>query len=201
MNWPGGPILAREGKLANVYVRLFIIICLIITGCVSNVPPSPTTFSTSSVEERIDAIENHLPVKRWSGWDQKTLIDRMAHYNVPAVGIAVINNDDIEWAKGYGTLEAGSHKPVTQSTLFQAASIGKSLTAAASMHFVEEGYLGLDDNVNAKLVSWKVPENRFTKQGDVTLRRLLSHSAGMTVGGFKGYSEGRVPSFLIGQRK
>jgi CubicO group peptidase (beta-lactamase class C family) len=65
------------------------------------------------------------------------------------------------------------------------------------MHFVEEGYLSLDENVNDKLVSWKVPENRFTKQGNVTLRRLLSHSAGVTVGGFKGYSEGeQIPTLL-----
>ena len=84
----------------------------------------------------------------------------------------------------------GSNKPVTPDTLFQAASIGKSLTATAAMHFVEEGYLSLDENVNDKLVSWKVPENRFTEQEKVTLRRLLSHTAGMTVGGFRGYSEG-----------
>jgi CubicO group peptidase (beta-lactamase class C family) len=51
--------------------------------------------------------------------------------------------------------------------------------------------------VNDKLVSWKVPENRFTKQENVTLRRLLSHSAGITVGGFRGYSEGeKIPTLL-----
>jgi hypothetical protein len=78
--------------------------------------------------------------------------------------LSIFLNNEIEWANGYGTLEVGSNKPVTLDTLFQAASIGKSLTATATMHLVEKGYLSLDENVNEKLVSWKVPENRFTKQ-------------------------------------
>ena len=111
--------------------------------------------------------------------------------------MAVINNDEVEWAKGYGTLEVGSNKSVTPDTLFQSASIGKSLTGTATMHFVEAGYLVLDESVNDKLVSWKVPENEYTKQEQVTLRRLLSHSAGMTAQGFRGYAEGeRIPILL-----
>jgi CubicO group peptidase (beta-lactamase class C family) len=51
--------------------------------------------------------------------------------------------------------------------------------------------------VNDKLVSWEVPENWFTKREKVTLRRLLSHSAGMTVHGFRGYAEGeKIPTLL-----
>jgi CubicO group peptidase (beta-lactamase class C family) len=125
-----------------------------ITGCVSSFPPPRSTLPTNSLTERIDVIENYLPVKKWSKWDEISLVERMEHYNVPGVSIAVINNNEIEWAKGYGTLEVGSNKPVTLDTLFQAASIGKSLTATATIHFVEEGYLSLDENVNDKLVSW-----------------------------------------------
>ena len=136
-----------------------------------------------------------MPVKQWSKWNEKALIDRMEHYNVPGVSVAVIDNNEIEWSKGYGKLEVESNKSVTPNTLFQSASIGKSLTAAATMHFVENGYLNLDENVNEKLVSWKVPENRFTKQEKVTLRRLLSHTAGMSVHGFRGYSKGeKIPT-------
>ncbi|MFC1882156.1 serine hydrolase domain-containing protein [Thermodesulfobacteriota bacterium] len=183
--------------MANIFVHSIVIISLIITGCVSSLPPPPSTLPTHSLAERIDAVENHMPVKEWFKWNEKTLVDRMEHYNVPGVSIAVINSDEIEWAKGYGTLEVGSNKFVTPDTLFQSASIGKSLTATATMHFVETGYLSLDENVNDKLVSWKVPENRFTKQEKVTLRRLLSHSAGMTVSGFRGYAEGeKIPTLI-----
>lgn len=177
--------------MVNIFIHSIVIISLIIAGCGSSLPPPPSTLPTHSLAERLDAVENRMPVKEWFKWNEKTLVDRMEHYNVPGVSIAVINNDEIEWAKGYGTLEVGSNKSVTPDTLFQSASIGKSLTAAATMHFVEMGYLSLDENVNDKLVSWEVPENWFTKREKVTLRRLLSHSAGMTVRGFGGYSGGK----------
>lgn len=115
----------------------------------------------------------------------------MERRHVPGVSIAVINDSEIEWAKGYGVLEAGGDEPVTTDTLFQAASVGKPLTAAATLHFVEQGLLNLDEDVNDALVSWKVPENEFTTQEKVTLRRLLSHSAGVTVHGFQGYTQGQ----------
>src|SRR6201987_4852087 len=53
---------------------------------------------------------------------------------------------------------------------------------------VQEGKLSLDEDVNQKLKSWKVPENEFTREQKVTLRRLMSHSAGLTVHGFPGYA-------------
>ena len=187
----------KELKLINILIYSIVIISLVITGCVSSLPPPPSTLPTHFLAERIYAVENRIPVKGWFQWSEKTLVKRIDHYNVPGVSIAVINNDEIEWAKGYGTLEVGSNKSVTPNTLFQSASIGKSLTAAATMHFVETGYLSLDENANDKLVSWEVPDNRFTKREKVTLRRLLSHSAGMTVHGFRGYAEGeKIPTLL-----
>ena len=53
---------------------------------------------------------------------------------------------------------------------------------------VQEGKLALDEDVNTKLITWKVPENEFTKDKKVTLRGLLSHTAGLTVHGFPGYA-------------
>ncbi len=83
-----------------------------------------------SLSYRIHSVENGLPVKGWFKWSEKTLVDRIGHYKVPGVSIAIINSDEIEWAKGYGTLEVGNNKSVTSDTLFQSGSIGKSLTAA-----------------------------------------------------------------------
>jgi CubicO group peptidase (beta-lactamase class C family) len=91
---------------------------LIVTGCVSSISPPPSTLPTNTLAERIAAVENCLPVKKWSKWEEKTVIDRIEYYNVPGVSVAVINNDEIEWSKGYGTLEVGSNKPVTPDTLF-----------------------------------------------------------------------------------
>jgi CubicO group peptidase (beta-lactamase class C family) len=115
------------------------------------------------------------------------LIDRMAELNVTALSVAVIHDGRIEWARGYGVRSAGG-PPVTPGTLFQAASISKTIAALAALHAVEAGDLELDKDVNQYLKSWKVPANSFTDQTKVTLRELLSHTAGMTVHGFLGYA-------------
>ena len=115
------------------------------------------------------------------------LLKLMQVYKVPALSIAVIDNFHIVWAKAYGVIEAGSNTPVTTRTLFQAGSISKPVAATGALSLVEKGKLSLDENVNQKLKTWKVPENEFTKTQKVTLRRLMSHSAGLTVHGFPGY--------------
>jgi CubicO group peptidase (beta-lactamase class C family) len=116
------------------------------------------------------------------------ILDRMKRYNIPGVSVAVIDHGELDWAKGYGIKESGSSDPVTSETLFQAASISKPVTALGALHLVEQGILDLDSPVNDKLASWKVPENEFSEKEKVTLRRLLTHSAGLTVSGFPGYS-------------
>ncbi len=127
----------------------------------------------------------------------RTLAERMAALKTPGVSVAVINGGVIEWAKGYGVTETGGTAPVTPRTLFQAASLSKPVAALAALRLVEQGKLALDQNVNERLTSWKVPENEFTKAEKVTLRRLLSHSAGLTVSGFPGYSaDASVPALV-----
>lgn len=116
-----------------------------------------------------------------------TLAERMANYQVPGVGIAVIDGGRVAWARGFGVKQAGTTDSVTPATLFQAASISKPVAQTAMLRLVERGTLDLDADVNRYLTSWKVPENRFTATEKVTLRRLASHSAGLTVHGFPGY--------------
>ena len=127
----------------------------------------------------------------------KTLAARMAELKTPGVSVAVINGGVIEWARGYGVAETGGSAPVTPQTLFQAASLSKPVAALAALRLVDKGKLALDEDVNARLTSWKVPENDFTKTEKVTLRRLLSHTAGLTVSGFPGYSaDAPVPALV-----
>jgi CubicO group peptidase (beta-lactamase class C family) len=115
-----------------------------------------------------------------------TLVERMAHYRTPGVSMAVVNNGEIEWARGFGLRQWGSPEPVTEETLFQAGSISKPIFALAMMRLVEDGRLDLDEDVNAYLTAWKIPATG-SWQPKVTLRQLLSHSAGLTVHGFPGY--------------
>jgi len=91
---------------------------------------------------------------------------------------------------------------VNLETLFQAASISKPVAAMTALKKVEEGKLALDEEINKKLVSWKLPDNEFTTTKKVTLANLLSHTAGLTVHGFPGYETGAtlptVPQILDG---
>jgi len=116
-----------------------------------------------------------------------SLTQLMELYNVPALSIAVIDDYKIVWAKGYGTIGTGSNAPVGTHTLFQAGSISKPVAATGALVLVQQGKLVLDEDVNLKLKTWKVPENEFTKEQKVTLRRLISHTGGLTIHGFPGY--------------
>ena len=155
---------------------------------------------STALEERIKRVENGLlPAVIIKGAPPAgtTLAERLAHYQIPGVSIAVVNDGRVEWARAYGLKDATTKEPVTTETLFQAGSISKPVAALAALKLVEEGRLSLDEDVNAKLVSWKVPENEFTKDQKVTLRRLLTHSAGLTMHGFPGYAaDAPVPSLI-----
>jgi CubicO group peptidase (beta-lactamase class C family) len=129
--------------------------------------------------------------------DLDTMIaGRMQALHVPGCSIVVLDGGKVEWARGYGVLTPGG-KPVDTATLFQAASISKHVAALIALHLVDEGKLSLDEDVNRKLRSWKVPENEFTRTEKVTLRRLLNHSAGLTVHGFPGYEAGAPMPSLV----
>jgi CubicO group peptidase (beta-lactamase class C family) len=125
------------------------------------------------------------PVPNWAIWD------RMEHHRVPGVSIAVLNDGVVAWARGYGLKQAGGSDSVSVSTLFQAASISKPVTAAAILRLAECGVLSLDVDVNEYLKSWQVQPNEFTADSPVTLRGLLAHNAGVTVPGFPGYVAGK----------
>lgn len=162
------------------------------------------TQAGTEVEKRIAAVENGLlPAVRIQGRDTAmALADRMAHYNVPGLSIAVINDGEIEWAAGYGVLDASSKVPVNEATVFQAASISKPVAVAAALRRVQDSTLDLDTDVNTWLSSWQLPSNEFTERQAVTLRGIMSHTAGLTVHGFPGYAMGAslptVPQILDG---
>ena len=154
-------------------------------------------------DARIQQVENGLrpPVliegdKTWS------IAERMKLYGVNGLSIAVIRDSKIEWAKGYGIADVEEKKPVTPETLFQAGSISKPVAAMGALVLVQEGKLSLTADVNTYLKSWKLPSNEHTAKAPVTLERLLSHTAGLTVHGFPGYAAGApvptVPQVLDG---
>ena len=143
--------------------------------------PAP---DAASLAARIEAPQS--PNRQ--GLDALTLAEVMRRFRVPGVSVAVIKDFQIHWAKGYGVADAGSGRPVQVDTVFQAASISKPVTAMAALHLMQGGALGLDDDVNRHLKSWKVPDNGVAPTHAVTPRALMSHTSGADDGfGFPGY--------------
>ncbi len=152
----------------------------------------------TNLERAVRAIECGLLVKTYKKerpTRKAELRKRMAHHKVPGVNIALIDQGELGRAKGYGVLEAGGEEVVTNGTIFQAASISKPISAMIALHLVEAGLLDLDTDVNEMMHSWKIPENKHTQVHKVTLRGLLSHTAGLTVYGYRGYpSDAQLPT-------
>lgn len=147
--------------------------------------------TSPGTEEHIRRVQELVPpvVSPGKAPALTPLAQRMAKLKVPGVGIAVIHEGRIEWARGFGVTRTDGD-PVTDSTLFQAASISKPVFALAVLHLADAGKLDLDADINDYLKSWKLPGNDFTRQSKVTLRGLLAHSAGLNVHGFPGYAQG-----------
>ena len=163
------------------YSLLILLILILLQSCSS--VPKPNNLSGN-----IKKVESSLinPVF-FEGDPTWSIEERMEHYGVPGVSIAVINNSEIEFVKSYGVMDKESKSPVTRETLFQAGSICKPLAGYGVLRRMEQNKMNLDETLNSYLTSWKLPENEFTKEKKVTLKNLLNHSGGVTVHGFYGY--------------
>ncbi|MBS1830435.1 MAG: serine hydrolase [Acidobacteria bacterium] len=163
--------------------------------------------ATAQTTDHIQAIESGLlpsVILKDHPAPRHTIQQRMKALNVNGVGVAVIRNYRIAWAKGYGLADVAAGRPVTTDTLFLAGSISKPVAATGALQLVEQKKITLDEHVNQHLKSWKLPENDFTKDEKVTVRRILSHMAGLTVHGFPGYASGAalptIPQILDGEK-
>ncbi|MBN1185372.1 MAG: beta-lactamase family protein [Bacteroidales bacterium] len=171
-------------------MKAILIICQIILafGTTSLTYGQINSYS-ENVSNRIKKVENSLmnwvqtpdSLLRWN------IEERMKSHKVNGVSIAVVHNFKIEWAKGYGWADVDEKREVTTQTLFQAASISKSVSAVGILKLVEDKIIDIDTDINQYLSSWKFPYDSVTKSKKITVRNLLNHSAGLSVSGFPGY--------------
>jgi CubicO group peptidase (beta-lactamase class C family) len=135
--------------------------------------PNPSATLSAKIQSVETGLTPHVQIKggpavHWS------LHERMAYFHVPAVSVAVINHGSLEWAKAYGVKDAGGSDSADRETLFQAASVSKVVTALTTLRLIQLKRIGLDDDVNQRLVHWKLPNS---SGHPVTIAELLSHSA------------------------
>ncbi|WKN45609.1 serine hydrolase domain-containing protein [Tunicatimonas pelagia] len=175
--------------------RLFcIVMFLVVLGCETKKESTALEVETeNSIAVIMNRVENNiLPISKEGEMEEapQTIASRMTKYNVVGLGIAVFDNNEIVWDKGYGLRNKNPNESVDSNTLFQAASISKPVASVVAFKLVEEKKLDLDENVNRKLVRWQIPDNQFTVREKVTLGRIMSHTAGLSTAGFDGYKKG-----------
>ncbi|WP_338749164.1 serine hydrolase [Bacillus sp. FJAT-52991] len=123
------------------------------------------TLSNRNIEDFKKKIDEQVPK-----WQES--------YGVPGVAIGIVHEGRIAYTLNYGYADKKKKIPVSDDTLFQAGSISKNLTAWGVLHLADEGLISLDDPVEKYLKDWKLAKSEFNHD-EVTIRRLLSHTAGL----------------------
>lgn len=146
----------------------------------------------STVQDRIRQVENGLTENILTG-DMKpmNILERMKHYKIKGLSIAVVKDYKIDFAKSYGLADSALNIPVNDKTLFQAASISKSLNGVAILKLFKDRNLDLYADINDYLKSWKFPYDSVSRGKKINMANLLSHTGGLNVHGFGGYERGK----------
>jgi len=181
-------ILMTVLQMSAILSTAFMLAVPSTVGQTSSGPSAPSIEPTQHIDNVIGCLPAPVAIKGETS-TCPTLLERMAELKIPGVSIAVIHNGTIEWAQGFGVEKLGGN-PVSSNTLFQAGSISKPVAAMAALHLVQQNKLSLDGDISKKLTSWKIPASPAAPEAVVTLRELLTHTAGFTVHGFAGYAAG-----------
>ena len=175
-----------------------LLFLLLVSACSS---PKDIPDYSERYERIINGIQPSLQIE---GEEIPTfsIEERLKEKGIPGMSLAVYHDGEI-WSSTYGMADVGENRKVDHATMFLAGSISKPVAAIRAHQLVEEGKLLLDGNVNDYLTSWHLPDNEYTINEKVTLRRILNHTAGLTVWGFPGYDNGdeipSVPDVLDGK--
>jgi len=111
---------------------------------------------------------------------------RMAEHSVAGAAVALVEDGSLKRVLTFGVESGETGAPVTEASVFGVGSISKPVAAWGVMRLVQAGELDLDTPVDEYLRGWHLPESEFDRDG-VTIRRLLSHTAGLALGGYPGF--------------
>ncbi len=123
--------------------------------------------------------------------EKLSLEARIPFYKVPGVGLAVMDRNGLEWARGYGVRDTHSREPVTTDTIFQAGDLSQPVAAVAALELVDKGLLDLGGDLEPLLRRLLPPGTVPTPVNKVTLRKILTHTDGLPQVGLPGYPQGR----------
>ena len=107
-------------------------------------------------------------------------------YAIPGAAVALVSNGHVRWTAGYGWAIPDKRIPFSPDTVFQAGSMTVPITAWTLLHLVERGRIKLDEPVSKYLRGRDLPESPFDAD-QVTPRRVLSHTAGLSIPSYAGF--------------
>jgi CubicO group peptidase (beta-lactamase class C family) len=112
---------------------------------------------------------------------QARIPELMAEEGIPGLAVALVDGDQVLWTEGFGHVDRDGSAPVTTDTIFSVQSMSKAFTATAVMRAVQSGRLDLDEPITTYLPDFTV-HSAFEQHPErkITLRMLLSHTAGFT---------------------
>ncbi|NQZ11469.1 MAG: serine hydrolase [Algicola sp.] len=158
-----------------------------------------STFTTTSTIAAQPVDKMQLAISHIDAGDGLTVTveQAMAKSGLLGLSVAVIEDYKISWTKTWGVKNAKTKTAIDAQTSFSTASISKAITATVFAILAEKGLIDLDKPVALYLKSWQLPDNEFTQSTTITLRHLLSHTAGTTMHGFKDFYLGQtIPSLV-----
>jgi CubicO group peptidase (beta-lactamase class C family) len=157
----------------------------LLTACAS--APHHVERTGEAIWEALDGGLRPTVVRAGEALPRWSLRERMAHHHVPGVAIAVVNAGRVTQVRGFGVRAVGTADAVDGDTLFSVGSVSKVVAAAVALRLVAGGRLELDRDIGGYLTSWRVPPAPELGEPHVTLRMLMSHTAGFNVHGFEDY--------------
>jgi CubicO group peptidase (beta-lactamase class C family) len=141
--------------MKNKFVRFNLLLLLLVF---------PVFASAQSIEEKLKEIDAYA---------EKTRSD----WNVPGIAVAIVKDDKVIFAKGYGVRELGRPEKVDENTLFAIASNSKAFTTASLAMLIDEGKIKWDDKVSQYLPEFQMSDLYVTRE--LTVRDLVSHRSGL----------------------
>ncbi len=131
------------------------------------------------------AAAQKRPAASWSGIDPY-VEQALRDWKVPGVAIAIVKNDSVVYARGYGVKTLGKPDPVTANTIFAIGSSSKAFTATLMGMLVDDGKVRWDDPVSKLLPGFQLNDPYVTRE--ITIRDILSHRSGLARGDFIWYA-------------
>jgi len=121
-------------------------------------------------------------VREFAGQLDAMVLGFLDRPGIPGAAVGLIHNGEVAWTRSYGLADKENDVPVTLDTAFQVASISKPVAAWGVMRLAEQGRTDLDTPVERYLTRWHLPPSDLNHAA-VTIRRLLSHTAGLSLHG------------------